>query len=105
RAAGPAKVFGSADPAAAVYRRASPVTHITKNSPPILILHGSIDTTVDRAQSEELDRVLTQHGVPHEFVMVEGAGHTFDLEKWNKKPLSRDLRPVVLAFLAKHLGP
>ncbi|MCX6951917.1 MAG: alpha/beta hydrolase, partial [Verrucomicrobia bacterium] len=76
RAAGPAKVFGSADPAAAVYRRASPVTHITKNSLPILILHGTIDTTVDRTQSEELDRVLTQHGVPHEFVMVEGAGHT-----------------------------
>jgi hypothetical protein len=36
--------------------------------------------------------------------MVEGAGHTFDFQTWNKKPLSRDLRPVALAFLAKHLG-
>ena len=105
RAPGPAKVFGSADPAAAVYRAASPVTHITKSSPPVLILHGRIDKTVDYAQSEELARVLRQHGVPHELVMVDGAGHTFDFETWNKQPLSRDLRPVALAFLAKHLGP
>jgi acetyl esterase/lipase len=104
RPAGPAKVFGTDDPTAPVYRRASPVTHVTKNSPPVLILHGRIDTTVDRAQSEELAGVLQHHGVPHEIVMVEGAGHTFDFETWNKKPLSRDLRPVALAFLAKYLG-
>lgn len=104
RAAGPAKVFGTADPAAAVYRVASPVTHITKNSPPVLILHGQIDTTVDRDQSHELVGVLKKHSVAHELVMIEGAGHTFDFETWNKKPLSRDLRPVALAFLAKHLG-
>jgi acetyl esterase/lipase len=104
RAAGPVKVFGTADPAAAVYRAASPVTHITKNSPPVLILHGQIDTTVDRDQSHELVGVLKKHGVAHELVMIEGAGHTFDFETWNKKPLSRDLRPVALAFLAKHLG-
>ena len=105
RPAGPAKVFGTADPAAPVYRRASPVTHVTKNSPPVLILHGQIDTTVDRAQSEELAGVLTKHGVPHEFVLVAGAGHTFSFEYWNKQPLSRDLRPVALAFLEKYLSP
>ncbi len=105
RAAGPAKVFGTDDPAAPVYRSASPVTHVAKACPPVLILHGRIDTTVDRAQSEELARVLRQHGAVHELVMVDGAGHTFDFETWGKKPLSRDLRPVALAFLAKHLGP
>lgn len=104
RTAGPAKVFGASDPAAPVYRIASPVTHVTKATPPVLILHGNLDTTVDRDQSHELARVLAKHGVPHELVMVEGAGHTFDFQTWNKKPLSRDLRPVALAFLAKHLG-
>lgn len=105
RAPGPEKVFGSADASAPVYRAASPVTHIGKNSPPVLILHGTRDTTVDRAQSEELAVALKKSGVAHELVMVEGAGHTFDFEVWNKKPMSRDLRPVALAFLAKHLGP
>ena len=105
RAVGPAAVYGTDDPAAPVYVRASPVTHVTKNAPPVLILHGQIDLTVDRAQSEELAGVLAKHGVPHEFVRVAGAGHTFDFETWNKKPLSRDLRPVALAFLEKHLSP
>lgn len=104
RTVGPAKVFGASDPAAPVYRAASPVTHVTKDTPPVLILHGNLDTTVDRDQSHELARVLKQHGVPHELVMVEGAGHTFDFQKWGKKTLSRDLRPVALGFLAKHLG-
>ena len=97
-------MYGTDDPAAPVYVRASPVTHVTKNAPPVLILHGQIDLTVDRAQSEELAGVLAKHGVPHEFVRVAGAGHTFDFETWNKQPLSRDLRPVALAFLEKHLS-
>jgi hypothetical protein len=42
--------------------------------------------------------------VEHEFILVEDAGHTFDFEFWNKKALARDLRPVALAFLAKHLA-
>ena len=43
-------------------------------------------------------------GAVHDFVIVKGAGHSFDWERWNGKPLSRDLRPVALAFLEKHLG-
>ena len=104
RPVGPVNVFGDASNAA-VYRLASPVTHIAKNSPPVLILHGDKDTTVDLRQSQDLAAALAKAGVPHELVVVEGAGHTFDLETWNKKPLSRDLRPVALAFLEKHLAP
>jgi len=73
RAAGPAKIFGTADPAAPVCRTAPPVTHVSKACPPVLILHGRIDTTVDRAQSEELARALQQSGVVHELVMVEAS--------------------------------
>jgi dipeptidyl aminopeptidase/acylaminoacyl peptidase len=101
---GPVSVFGPADAPGDIYRLVSPVTHIAKNSPPVLILHGLIDKTVDRAQAEDLDRALTAKGVPHELLLVERAGHTFDFETWNKKPLARDLRPVALAFLAKYLS-
>lgn len=99
------KAFGAADADDMVFRRASPVTHITANSPPVLIFHGTIDGTVDIGQSWTLAGELARHGVAHEFVLVEGAGHTFDFQTWKEKPLSRDLRPVALAFLAKHLGP
>jgi dienelactone hydrolase len=71
----------------------------------VLILQGTADTEVDPGQPKTLAAVLTQHRVPHEIHFVEGAGHGFDFESWRGKPLSRDLRPVVLAFLAKHLGP
>jgi acetyl esterase/lipase len=97
--------FGAANDEAELFRTASPVSYVTKGAPPVLILHGNADTTVDYAQSEELVRAAKARGVEHEFVLLDGIGHTFDWETWNKKPLPRDLRPLALAFLAKHLAP
>lgn len=101
---GDLKVFGAAHIDDPVFNRASPVTHVTKSSPPVLIIHGLIDGTVDIGQSWTLAGLLAGKGVEHEFILVERAGHTFDFEFWNKQPLSRDLRPAALAFLAKHLA-
>jgi acetyl esterase/lipase len=81
----------------------SPVTHVTRNSPPMLTLHGRADATVDYLQAEELHRVARERGASHELLLLDGVGHTFDLQTWAKKPLPQDLRPVFLAFLAKHL--
>jgi acetyl esterase/lipase len=82
---------------------ASPAHHVHKYSPPTLIIHGTADTTVDRDQSKELDAKLTERGVEHQLIWLEGIGHTFDLQKWKGKPLPRDLRPVVIEFFDKHL--
>lgn len=81
----------------------SPVTHVARNSPPMLTLHGRADATVDYLQAEELHRVARERGASHELLLLDGVGHTFDLQTWAKKPLPQDLRPVFLAFLAKHL--
>jgi acetyl esterase/lipase len=86
-----------------LWRLASPVAHVTPASPPTLILHGTRDTTVDRDQATQLAAKLKEHGVAHRLVMVEGAGHTFDLQKWAGKPLSQDLRPLVVGFFDEHL--
>ena len=72
-------VFGAPDGAAAVLRVASPITHITKYSPPVLILHGLKDPNVEPEQSRDLAAALQKQGVAHELVFVEGAGHSFDL--------------------------
>ncbi len=82
---------------------ASPVHHLSPKSPPTLILHGTKDTTVNLGQSEELAAALAKHGVEHELVIIEGVGHTFDLENWGRKPLPYDLRPKVIGFFDKHL--
>lgn len=97
--------FDAANDEAEVFRVASPITYFANGAPPVLILHGRADTTVDFTQSELLVRVLQERGVEHEFVALDGIGHTFDWETWNKQPLPRDLRPVALGFLAKHLAP
>lgn len=98
------QVFGAESIEAPVLRLASPVTHVSRTSVPILTLHGRADPTVDYLQAEELDRVAKERGASHELILLEGVGHTFDWETWAKKPLPRDLRPVALAFLSRHLG-
>lgn len=97
------KYFGAESDTADVLRRASPVTHVTRESPPMLTLHGRADTTVDFGQAEELDRVARERGASHQLILLDGVGHTFDLQTWAKKPLPRDLRPVVLEFFARNL--
>jgi acetyl esterase/lipase len=95
------KMFGKTNAEAPeLYRQASPTTHLDKNDPPILILHGTADTTVPIEQSQLFDAALTKAGVEHELIVVEGAPHTFHLQ-----PKQRDLRPVVVGFLDKHLKP
>lgn len=81
-----------------LYRAASPVTYVRSNSPPILILHGTADTTVNVNQSKNFAGVLQRAGVEHELIIVPGAVHSFDLQ-----PPQQDLRPAVLNFLNEHL--
>jgi beta-galactosidase len=99
------RVFGrslSADPA--LWKLASPVSHIGADSPPVFIAHGLIDPMVDFRQSEALDQALSAKGVAHRLVLLEGIGHTFDLTRWNHKPMPHDLRPDLLQFMAQYLG-
>ena len=57
---------------------ASPVTHVTPDAPPFLLVHGTKDWLVPYAQSEQLHAALTAAGVDSRLVPVEGAEHIFD---------------------------
>jgi acetyl esterase/lipase len=81
-----------------LYRAASPVTYVRRHSPPMLILHGTADTTVSQKQSELLADALQKAGVEHQLVIIPDAPHSFDLQ-----PKQRDLRPIVLGFFDKYL--
>jgi len=60
----------------------SPVNYVTKNSPPIFIVHGNADPTVPYQQSVELYKKLQELGVQSEFITVEGGLHgKFEKEK------------------------
>ena len=40
-----------------------------------MLIHGTADTDVPYDESKRMDERLTQMGVKHEFVTVQGAGH------------------------------
>jgi acetyl esterase/lipase len=73
---------------------ASPVTHLATNSPPMLIVHGTADQTVNIDLSKQFIALLKQKGIPHEFVTVKNGAHSFGLH-----PPQQDLRPIVRDFL------
>ena len=82
-----------------LYRQASPINHVRSNSPPFLILHGAVDSTVGIQQSQWLAQALQQAGVAQQLVIIPGAKHSFDLQ-----PPQRDLQPLLLDFLNQHLA-
>lgn len=57
--------------------KASPITYVSKDAPPFLIMHGDRDRTVPFNQSELLYEALKKAGVDVTFVPMKGAGHGF----------------------------
>ncbi|WP_030931578.1 alpha/beta hydrolase [Streptomyces sp. NRRL S-646] len=58
-------------------RAASPVTHVTADAPPFLILHGTDDTLIPLAQGEQLATALRAAGARVDFRPVPGANHAW----------------------------
>jgi acetyl esterase/lipase len=57
--------------------KASPITYVSKDAPPFLIMHGDRDRTVPFNQSELLYAALKKAGVDVTLVPMKGAGHGF----------------------------
>lgn len=81
-------------------RRASPTTWLHRGMPPVLVVHGTGDTTIPVAESRFLVGRMQELGIDYCFLEIAGAPHSFHLE-----PEQLDLRPIVCTFLARHLGP
>lgn len=76
-------------------QQANPITYVTKNDPPFLIVHGDSDPLVPHHQSVLLHAALLETGVPVEFYTVKGGGHgAFEDPK---------VPELVSAFFKKHL--
>lgn len=62
-----------------LYRKASPITYVRPDAPPILTIHGDSDTSVPLDQAVLLDKKLNEAGGSHTLVVKRGYGHDFDL--------------------------
>ena len=76
---------------------ANPITYVSKDDAPILIIHGDKDALVPYQQSVLLKDALVEAGVPVTFYRVEEGGHG-----WFTDAKVSELTKV---FLEKHLKP
>jgi dipeptidyl aminopeptidase/acylaminoacyl peptidase len=58
-----------------ITRAISPITHVTADDPPTLVIHGAADNLVPLQQSETLVEKLKGAGVEAKLVVKPGAGH------------------------------
>ncbi|MEZ5386446.1 MAG: alpha/beta hydrolase [Prosthecobacter sp.] len=77
-------------------RAASPITYLSSDDPPFLILHGDKDKTVYLDQSELLLQRCKDLGIDAQLHIEKDAGHGF-------KEMSAQEKQLVLAFLEKML--
>lgn len=78
--------------------KASPITHVDKNDPPMLLMHGNADTLVSPWQSANMYKAQKEAGVDTTYIIVEGAEHA-DLH-WYQKPIFDQ----VISFFEQKLG-
>ena len=75
--------------------RANPITYVSRDDPPFLLVHGDQDKLVPHHQSVLLHEALKKAGVTASLYTVSGGGHG-----GFKDP---NLDPMVEAFFARHL--
>ena len=88
---------------AAAYREASPITYVTPDDPPLLLVHGDADPVVPFKQSELMLAALEEHGVEARLIRIPGEGHGAndlpETARWLNRHLLSDVRAKALESL------
>ncbi len=79
--------------------RANPITYVSREDPPFLIMHGDQDPLVPVQQSELLHEALRKAGVNTTYHVIRGAGHGGP--GFNTPEINR----MVREFFSQHLKP
>lgn len=97
------QVFGLSDPASDMLWRASPVSHVTPDDPPMLIVHGEQDATVPLLQSQRLYDQLKATGVPTELILVKNGAHGLVPEGGDLNPSIDEVNRRIADFFDRYL--
>lgn len=76
---------------------ASPINHVARDGPPVLLLHGSDDESVPTSQSMDFARRYREVGSRVELHILPGAPHAF----WNYRPWFSDALDRAANFLLR----
>ncbi len=97
------QVFGTSDRNSETLKRASPVTWVSSDDPPFLILHGERDPLVPVSQSQIFYERLQAAGVPATLVIVKNAGHGFAPMGGPISPTRQELTKIIGDFFDRSL--
>jgi len=82
----------------------SPITYISTNDPPFLIIHGDRDGVVPVEQAKILHNKLTEESIASKLVIVEGGDH--GLQKpggGDANPTGAEIDQIIIKFLKENL--
>ena len=88
------------------YRKASPIHYVSKDAPPLLLVHGEEDAAVPFEQSVRMAGAYRRMGLPVNLIALKNAGH--DFEHVGSEPMAPSVDVVhqkTLEFFRSHLGP
>ena len=80
-------------------KQVNPITHVSKDDPPILIQHGDRDLLVSHKQSEIFHAALKKAGVDSTLQIIKGGGHGFRGGETTRDQIIQD----AFVFFDKHL--
>ena len=95
---------GTIDEIPDTYVLASPISYITPDDPPLLLVHGELDPVVPLSQSDIIYEAYQQVGLETTLIKVTGAGH--GLNKITDNPISppqAEIDQMVLDFFSNNL--
>lgn len=81
---------------------ASPISHVTPDDPPFLLIHGDRDEVVPVEQSQVMYNRLIQQNVPAQLVIVQNARHSFTAPG-GTTPTLVEINQIILDFLQHYL--
>ena len=89
-----------------LYRQASPIFYVSKDSPPLFLAHGEEDDLVPFEQSVHMADAYRTLGRPVDFIAVKNAGH--DFEQVGASPVAPSVDEIhrkTIEFFKRYLLP
>jgi acetyl esterase/lipase len=94
-------VFGTSD--LTTLKKYSPLSYLTTDDPPFLLVQGSEDAIVPPYQSQNFSFALTQAGVRHRLIMVQHAGHYLAPAGGTPTPSTASVQASIVDFFVANL--
>jgi acetyl esterase/lipase len=88
-----------------LYRKASPIFYVSRESPPLLLAHGDEDDLVPFVQSVRMAEAYRKASVPVEMIAVKNAGHDFEPAGSGAiAPSVDEIHQQTIAFFRRYLA-